>query len=61
MNVSFEGNIHSYLKNLTNKYLGLGFTIGSRMSKELAFSNKSYFKIRSLENNYFKVSFRVLN
>lgn len=31
------------------------------MSKELAVSNKSYFKVRSVENKFTKISFRVKN
>jgi len=39
----------------------LGFTIGNRMSNELAYSKKSYFKIRSKEGLFTKVSFRINN
>lgn len=43
------------------KHVGLGFTIGNRISKELAQTKKSYFKIRSQPDRFTKVSFRVRN
>ncbi|CAD8096480.1 unnamed protein product [Paramecium sonneborni] len=56
-----DNDIYHQLKNFTTKYVGLGFTIGSRMSNELAYSKKSYFKIRSKEGLFTKISFRINN
>ncbi|CAD8095771.1 unnamed protein product [Paramecium sonneborni] len=61
IHTSIDNDIYHQLKNFTTKYVGLGFTIGSRMSKELAYSKKSYFKIRSKEGLFTKVSFRISN
>ncbi|CAD8180840.1 unnamed protein product [Paramecium pentaurelia] len=61
IHTSIDDDIYHQLKNFTTKYVGLGFTIGNRMSNELAYSKKSYFKIRSKEGLYTKVSFRINN
>ncbi|CAD8066372.1 unnamed protein product [Paramecium primaurelia] len=61
IHTSIDDDIYHQLKNFTTKYVGLGFTIGSRMSNELAYSKKSYFKIRSKEGLFTKVSFRISN
>ncbi|CAD8201122.1 unnamed protein product [Paramecium octaurelia] len=61
IHTSVAEDVYHQLKNFTTKYVGLGFTIGSRMSNELAYSKKSYFKIRSKEGQFTKVSFRINN
>ncbi|CAD8054513.1 unnamed protein product [Paramecium primaurelia] len=58
---NIDDSIYDQLRNFTTKYLGLGFSIGMKMSQELAYSKKSYFKIRSREGEYTKISFRVNN
>ncbi|CAD8114665.1 unnamed protein product [Paramecium sonneborni] len=61
VNTTIDDSIFYQLKNFTTKYVGLGFSIGMRMCHELSYSKKSYFKIRSKEGEYTKISFRVNN
>ncbi|CAD8096992.1 unnamed protein product [Paramecium sonneborni] len=61
VNNKMDESIYYQLKNFTTKYVGLGFSIGMKISHELSYSKKSYFKIRSKEGEYTKMSFRINN
>ncbi|CAK87890.1 unnamed protein product (macronuclear) [Paramecium tetraurelia] len=61
VNASVDDSIFYQLRNFTTKYVGLGFSIGMKMNHELSYSKKSYFKIRSKEGEYTKISFRINN
>ncbi|CAD8091417.1 unnamed protein product [Paramecium primaurelia] len=61
VNASIDDSIFYQLRNFTTKYVGLGFSIGMKMNHELSYSKKSYFKIRSKEGEYTKISFRINN